>query len=137
MAWRLGKLKSKKSLFLVFIFLAFLAFLKFNPVASYRVSESVKVNTGVSNEVPKETESNAARRIVWRIAIEEIIENPFGVGTGDVGSHLDAAYRDQGFFDIAASSLNPHNSFLQIALDRVLSPCFGLFIPCYFLSVKF
>ncbi len=117
-AWRMGKLKSKKSLFVVLIFLAFLTFLKVDPVASNRVAQSVEVNTGMATEAPKETESNAARRIVWQIAVEEALENPFGVGTGDVGDHMDEAYREKGFFDIAESSLNPHNSFLQIAVAQ-------------------
>lgn len=115
-AWKAKALFSKSSLFLVLLFFSFFAFLKLNPVASGRVEASVKVNTGQIENPPSETESNQARRIAWKVASEVIIAHPFGVGTGDVGAVMDQAYLDRGYDALAEKSLNPHNSFLQLAV---------------------
>lgn len=115
-AWKSQALFSKSTLFVVVLFISFFAFLKLNPVASGRVAASVKVNTAQVEKPASETESNQARRIVWKVATEIIIAHPFGVGTGDVGAVMDQAYLDRGYEALAAKSLNPHNSFLQLAV---------------------
>lgn len=69
------------------------------------------------NELYKEAdrtkESILARAVVWDIALNEIIENPFGVGTGDVKDHLVQKYNENGLTNLAQIKLNPHNQFLQ------------------------
>lgn len=109
-------LLSKPSLFITLLFISFFVFLIANPVASSRVKQSVKVNTGQVEKPPSVTESNQARRIVWKTAIEVLMAHPLGVGTGDVGAVMNQAYIDRGYNDLAERSLNPHNSFLQLAV---------------------
>lgn len=63
-----------------------------------------------------ETESNAARLLIWRSAIDLVIEQPFGVGTGDVNVELSKKYKENGYSGIESKQLNAHNQFLQTAV---------------------
>lgn len=60
-----------------------------------------------------DTESNAARLMIWRSAIDLAVENPFGVGTGDVNIELSKKYHQNGYAGIESKQLNAHNQFLQ------------------------
>ncbi|MDD2981791.1 MAG: O-antigen ligase family protein [Crocinitomicaceae bacterium] len=63
------------------------------------------------------------RIIMWTVTAEEIIANPFGVGTGSVDVHLSNRLKSHGLHDIAKMDerktilFNPHNQFLQLALE--------------------
>jgi O-antigen ligase len=50
--------------------------------------------------------------------LQLIAAHPFGVGTGDISDVLVENYRREGLYDLADTELNPHNSFLQIALAQ-------------------
>lgn len=71
-------------------------------------------------------ESNAARSLVWKIAGKEVMNNPFGVGTGDVKDHLIASYEREGAEKAARQKLNPHNQFLQTGVALGLPGIFLL-----------
>jgi O-antigen ligase len=60
-----------------------------------------------------DTESNAARLMIWRSAIDLVWENPLGVGTGDVNIELSKKYQENGYVGIESKQLNAHNQFLQ------------------------
>lgn len=60
-----------------------------------------------------DTESNAARLMIWRSAFDLAAENPFGVGTGDVNIELSKKYHQNGYSGIESKQLNAHNQFLQ------------------------
>jgi len=60
-----------------------------------------------------DTESNAARLLIWRSAFDLAAENPFGVGTGDVNIELSKKYHQNGYSGIESKQLNAHNQFLQ------------------------
>lgn len=136
MAWRKKRLFSKNSLYLVVLLVSFFGFLKLNTVASGRVTQAIQVTTNNSQNTevaPKKTETTEARKTVWMLAIEEIKDNPLGVGTGDIGDVMNQAYLKKGYVDLAEKELNPHNSFLQLALalgiPAVLWFLFSLIFP--------
>lgn len=76
-----------------------------------------------------DTESNAARLLIWRSAVELIIEHPFGVGTGDVNIELSKKYHENGYIGIESKQLNAHNQFLQTSVAiGILGMCLLLLI---------
>jgi O-antigen ligase len=64
-----------------------------------------------------EVQGNQERLIMWRVTAELIAEHPFGVGTGNVDEYLDARLEARGFHKLVEMDLNPHNQFLQTALE--------------------
>jgi O-antigen ligase len=65
---------------------------------------------------PGETESSAARLLIWDAAVDLVAEHPFGSGTGDVNVALREAYHRKGYSGIEEKQLNAHNQFLQSAV---------------------
>ena len=123
-AARMQKLFSHQSLYLVLLSLFFVFFYTKDPVAKARMDRAISVTTADQDsenpEAPKplsQTESSTARLIVWGITIDEIKANPLGVGTGDVGDHLKEKYLESGYDQIAEKGLNPHNTYLELALE--------------------
>lgn len=63
------------------------------------------------------------RIIMWTVTAEEILANPQGVGTGSVDVHLSNRLKSHGLHEMAKMDdrktivYNPHNQFLQLALE--------------------
>lgn len=75
--------------------------------------------------------STVGRLVAWRSSVELMVENPWGVGTGDVTDRLVEIYsRDKNAYAIR-KALNPHNQFLQagVAFGWIgLAVMLGMFI---------
>ncbi|MNK22604.1 O-Antigen ligase [compost metagenome] len=65
------------------------------------------------SEIP----GNQKRLVMWRITLELIAEHPLGVGTGNVDEYLFARLKKYGFDQLVKDDLNPHNQYLQTALE--------------------
>lgn len=112
--------------------LAFFLALKSDQTATQRISNAVATVSGDDDAPKSPVESNNYRIIAWGIAIEEIAANPFGVGTGSESNHFGNAFREAGYPELAERDLNPHNTFLQIALAQgVIASFWFLFSLVY------
>ena len=65
------------------------------------------------------------RLIMWTVAFQEIKSHPFGVGVGNLDENLGKRLRDLNQYELATKKLNPHNQFLQTAVEIGV---FGLLI---------
>lgn len=112
--------------------IAFFVALKSDQLATQRISNAIAV-TSDDTDAPKSTlESNNFRLIAWGIAVEEIAANPLGVGTGSESNHLGNAFHEAGYPELAERDMNPHNTFLQIALAQgVIASLWFLFSLVY------
>ncbi len=108
------------------ITILFFIFAARDPVAGSRVAAAVNTASGEKTG-QNEIESNQARLIGWSVAVDEISQHPFGVGTGDINDVLVARFRADGYDQLAESNLNPHNNYLQIALAQGI-PAMILFV---------
>lgn len=78
---------------------------------------------------PGDKTGNEVRLVMWAATILEIKDHPLGVGTGNVDEHLSSRLRDLGQLTLSKQDdkghirYNPHNQFLQTALEIGL---FGL-----------
>jgi O-antigen ligase len=79
---------------------------------------------------------NEVRLIMWTATFLEILNHPFGVGTGNVDIYLSKRLISMNQREMAEKEYNPHNQFLQTTLEIGV---FGLFIFLTFLilSVRF
>ncbi|MCE3296448.1 MAG: hypothetical protein K0R65_2162 [Crocinitomicaceae bacterium] len=57
------------------------------------------------------------RLIMWTIASQAFSVYPLGVGTGNVDEVLGTFLRKSGQYKLAAKELNPHNQYLQTAVE--------------------
>lgn len=130
---RAGSLNKQSFVGFVAITTAFFVLLAFDPVAQRRVGKSLEITGQEDLQAPaNELESNTARLIAWQMAIREIPNHPFGVGTGDIGDFLAATFRADGHEALAERNLNVHNSFLQIALAQgIMAMLFFIFSLLY------
>jgi O-antigen ligase len=60
---------------------------------------------------------NETRLIMWTVTVQEIGKHPFGVGTGNIDDYLTISLENYGLHDLAQHKYNPHNQFLQTALE--------------------
>lgn len=75
---------------------------------------------------------NETRLVLWTASSQEIIENPWGVGTGDLDIHLEERLNGLGQETLAKKHYNPHNQFLQTGLELGLP---GLILLCVWIFV--
>jgi len=83
---------------------------------------------------------NEVRLIMWKISVDLIFEHPFGVGTGSVDEYLNARLKRFGLHHLAQHSYNPHNQYLQTALEIGIVGLFillGLIFSVVHLSIKY
>jgi O-antigen ligase len=72
---------------------------------------------------PGDKTGNEVRLVMWTVTCYEIMDHPFGVGTGNVDEHLSERLEHYGQKDLAKQDenggirYNPHNQFLQTALE--------------------
>jgi O-antigen ligase len=110
------------------------------PVALYKSNIHVQIEVDSTFSVIKKFTSNPEnfiknktveesgseiRVIMWIVAYQEFKENMWGVGTGNVDDHLSARLIRYDKREIAKFEYNPHNQFLQTALEIGV---LGLFI---------
>lgn len=62
-------------------------------------------------------ESNTVRLVTYSISSEIVMDNPFGVGTGDVKDLLMSEYYKNGYSGYAEAKYNSHNTFLQTGIS--------------------
>lgn len=62
-------------------------------------------------------QGDETRLIMWTVAALEFAEHPMGVGTGNVDERLDNRLLSYGQVDVASHDYNPHNQFLQTAVE--------------------
>jgi O-antigen ligase len=83
------------------------------PSISGRFSRMFEAITKQEISAPQETESSAARLLIWEVATKYIIQHPLGSGTGDVNDKLKEAYHKKGYLGLEKRQYNAHNQFLQ------------------------
>jgi O-antigen ligase len=86
------------------------------PSITDRFTKAIEVIRSENPIDRNDTESTAARLLVWESALEILKENPMGVGVGDVNIELTKQYHVNHFSGIEAKQLNAHNQFLQTAV---------------------
>ena len=112
-----GIIQAKSKTNLMLIACAFLGIivltLLYNPSIKERAERSIEVISHVQTIEKSDTESNAARILIWQSAWTLLKENPMGLGVGDVNIELEKQYKKDGFTGIESKKLNAHNQFLQ------------------------
>jgi O-antigen ligase len=61
--------------------------------------------------------STSLRMVTWTSSLELLLNNPFGVGTGDTTNELEKIYERKGEELAHEKSLNAHNQFLQTGAE--------------------
>jgi O-antigen ligase len=84
----------------------------FKYARSYFTNPEKFVKTRASN-----ISGTEERLIMWTVSVQEIVNNPLGVGTGNVDSHLSKRLNSYGLNELASKNYNPHNQFFQISLE--------------------
>ena len=77
------------------------------------------------------TSGTKMRVLMWYFSYEVIKENPAGVGLGDIDFFLDDKVRKYNIKHLKDQPLNPHNQFLQMAIDM------GVLGMLFFLTMCF
>ena len=103
----------------------FLTIIYFTPVSSERVQQAVSdirvtektEATAGSATTVSHTSSTQVRLVTWDAAWKVWMNNPFGSGTGDTQSKLNAVYLQKNESYAAERHFNAHNQFLQIAAE--------------------
>ena len=134
-------------------FFVMLVFVPAIPVAAYYANIHVQI---VIDEVLKDTKAfvqnpnsvfekvksnpsgNQTRLLMWTVSTQEFLEHPMGSGTANFDDKLGKRLRDQGLADYAEFKYNPHNQFLQVAVEiGVIGLLIFLSIfVCYFRMAK-
>jgi O-antigen ligase len=116
------KTKRIKRLFLVMgvFMLSIVASYKLIPTSSQRIETAVQTVTKGTTDADSEMAHSSVklRQVIWTASLEVIIENPFGVGTGDTTPELVKKYRAMGEDFAAEKNLNCHNQFLQVTCEH-------------------
>ncbi len=82
---------------------------------------------------------NQKRLVMWTVTSELIAEHPFGVGTGNVDEYLHNRLKHDGFDQLVADDLNPHNQYLQTMLEIGiigLLLLLGVIVSCIRIAMK-
>ena len=120
-ASKLKKIVSRQSFLLLATSVLFVFFYLNDPIAKSRVERAISVTKDKAEDnMDKErsqVESSTARLLVWGVALDEIQKHPLGVGTGDTQELLVEKYLERGYEEIAEMRLNPHNTYLELALE--------------------
>lgn len=83
-----------------------------NDLVSY-----VKNPNTVFEKVRTNPSGNQTRLLMWTVSTSEFLAHPMGSGTANVDDKLGKRLRDKGLDDYAAFNYNPHNQFLQVAVE--------------------
>lgn len=85
-------------------------------------------------EKPQYLTGSEVRLAMWTVSATKIKENPLGVGTGNVDDYLSTGLQEVGLEQLIEFDYNPHNQYLQTALEIGL---FGLLVLFLFLGSAF
>jgi O-antigen ligase len=72
---------------------------------------------GVFETIRSNPSGNQTRLLMWTVSAQEFIANPMGCGTANVDDVLTARLDSHGLQDFSAFKYNPHNQFLQVAVE--------------------
>lgn len=135
------------------LFLVLILLLPTLPITAYygNIHVQIEIDNAVSDlssyiqnpntifeKVRSKPSGNQTRLLMWTISTQEIFEHPMGSGTANFDDKLGRRLRDKGLDDYAALEYNPHNQFLQVAIEIGI---IGLLIflsifVCYFQLAK-
>lgn len=92
----------------------------------------------IFEKVRSNPSGNQTRLLMWTVSTQEFLEHPMGSGTANFDDKLGKRLRDKGLDDYAEFKYNPHNQFLQVAVEiGVLGLLIFLSIfVCYFRMAK-
>lgn len=92
----------------------------------------------VFEKVRSNPSGNQTRLLMWTVSTQEFLEHPMGSGTANFDDKLGKRLRDHGLEDYAELKYNPHNQFLQVAVEiGVIGLLIFLSIfVCYFYMAK-
>jgi O-antigen ligase len=109
---------SKKIISLV-LFSVIIGFALYNEVSSNydQMYKDINSKEELYFRANKYSESILTRIVIWDIALNELINHPFGVGTGDVKDELIAQYKEEKLTKMERQKLNPHNQYLQTGVS--------------------
>ena len=125
-------------------FFVMLIFLPVIPIAAYYGNIHVQIEVdGAKNDltaylkdpntvfekVRTNPSGNQTRLLMWTVSTQEFLAHPMGSGTANFDDKLGKRLRDRGLDDYAAFNYNPHNQFLQVAVE------IGVFGLVIFLSI--
>lgn len=71
----------------------------------------------VFEKVRSHPSGNQTRLLMWTVSIQEFLEHPMGSGTANFDDKLGKRLTEHGLDDYAALKYNPHNQFLQVAVE--------------------
>lgn len=135
------------------LFLALIVLLPILPVAAYYGNVHVQIeidnaatdlgvyvrdpNT-VFEKIRSNPSGNQTRLLMWTISTQEFLAHPMGSGTANFDDKLGKRLRDKGLDDYADLKFNPHNQFLQVAVEIgvVGLAIFVSIFVCYFRMAK-
>ena len=89
---------------------------QFNTTIKY-IKEYVKDPVSFIEVEQTYVQGDEVRLIMWTVTLLEIIDHPFGVGTGNSDDHLHERLLEYQQFKVAKINYNPHNQFLQTTLE--------------------
>ena len=129
----------KGLLFIVTFYVAGFTILFINPISNERFFKSMRLNSHYSENKFGEG-GLSLRTYQWRYTLETIAQNPLaGTGTGDAQDELQVTYKKNNFKIGYDNNFNPHNQYLQSALELgllgLISFIASLLFPAW-LSIK-
>ncbi|MNJ82801.1 O-Antigen ligase [compost metagenome] len=134
-------------------FFVVLIFLPLIPIGAYYANIHVQIEVdetlndakayiqnpnSIFEKVRTKPSGNQTRLLMWTVSTQEFLEHPMGSGTANFDDKLGKRLRDKNLGDYADLKYNPHNQFLQVAIELGI---IGLLIfcaifVCYFKMAK-
>lgn len=98
----------------------------------------VKDPATIFEKIRSNPSGNQTRLLMWTVSTQEFLEHPMGSGTANFDDKLGKRLRDHSLDDYAELKYNPHNQFLQVAVEiGVIGLLIFLSIfVCYFYMAK-
>lgn len=72
---------------------------------------------GIFQTIRDNPSGNQTRLLMWTVSAQEFMANPLGCGTANLDDVLTARLDSHGLQDFSAFKYNPHNQFLQVAVE--------------------
>lgn len=81
------------------------------------IKEYAQNPNSVFKTVRTSKSGNQIRLLMWTVSTQEFLEHPMGCGTANFDDRLGQRLTDHELADHAALKYNPHNQFLQVAVE--------------------